>query len=304
MSIQSFIIHSLILLVVALLIVVAKRRFSKPGKRDPKYLKQTFGGWALITGASSGIGTDFAKILAKEGFDVVLTARSEASLKTLSEEIEKEYHVQTRIVLADLSEKEGPRKIHDAVKDLDIGLFINNAGQGWFGFLRDQEIEHIENLIQLNCTSMAVLTQLFIGTMRKRGQASGIIITSSMSNHFVMPICATYSSAKALVSHFGGAVSYEESRDGGNVHVTVLEPGATATKFATKATEGREGNRSGMVTSEFVANQALDYLAARKIFCVVSDFDYYVSLLGSVLPYSQSMKLSFNQYKFMLNKDK
>jgi len=272
-------------------------------ERDPKYLKQTFGGWALITGASSGIGTDYAKILAKEGFDVVLTARSEASLKTLAEEIEKEYHVKTRIVLADLSKKDGARIIHDEVKDLDIGLLINNAGQGWFGFLRDQGIEDIENLIQLNCTSMAVLTQLFVNTMRQRERASGIIITSSMGGHFVIPLCATYSSAKALVSHFGGAVSFEESLDGGKVHITVLEPGATATQFATKATEGRKGNRSGMVTSEFVANQALDYLAARKIFCIVNDSDYMGSLMASLLPYAQSMKLSYNRFKHTLNKD-
>jgi len=290
--------------VVAVLIVAAKRKLSLPGKRDPKFLKQTYGGWALITGASSGIGTDYAKLLAKEGFDVVLTARSEASLKTLSEEIEKEYHVQTRIVLADLSKKEGARHIHDSVKDLDIGLLINNAGQGWFGYLRDQEIEHIENLIQLNCTSMAVLTQLFVNTMRQREKASGIIITSSMGAYFAIPLCATYASAKALVSHFGGAVSFEESMDGGKVHITVLEPGATATGFAEKATEGRKGNRAGMVTSEVVANMALDYLAARKVFCIVNNRDYMGSLLASLLPYAQSMKMAYNQFKFTINKDK
>jgi len=302
MSIQSLIIDLVIILVSAVLFAVIRRKFSKPGKRDPKYLKQTYGGWALITGASSGIGTDFAKILASEGFNVVLTARSEPNLKTLSEEIEKEYHVQTRIVLADLSKKDGPRIIHDAVQDLDIGILINNAGQGWFGYLRDEDIEHIESLIQLNCTSMAVLTQLFVNTMRKRDQHSGIIITSSLGAHPVMPIAATYASAKALASHFGGAVSFEESIDGGKVHITVLEPGATATNFANTATQGSKQNRPGMATSEFVASVALDYNAARKIFCIPVDSDYYVSLAFSFLPYSIILKSSYNRYKSFVNK--
>jgi len=278
---------------------ILRRKLSKPRRRPRNYLKQTYGGWALVTGASSGIGTDFAKILASEGFNVVLTARSESSLKDLAEEIERDYHVETRIVLADLSKKDGARVIFDQVSDLDVGLLINNAGQGWFGFLRDQEVEQIENLVQLNCTSMAVLTQLFINKMRQRGQASGIIITSSLSNYFVMPICATYSSAKALVSHFGGAVSFEESEENGNVHITVLEPGATATKFSQNATAGGHGNRSGMATSEFVADEALNYLVARKIFCVPVDNDYYTSLIGSYVPYSQSMKISYNRYKHL-----
>jgi len=298
----SFFLHSVVLPVTifAFLTILRRKLLTKPGRRARNYLKQTYGGWALVTGASSGIGTDFAKILASEGFNVVLTARTESSLKNLAEEIERDYHVETRIVLADLSKKDGARLIFEQVSDLDIGLFINNAGQGWFGFVKDQEIENIENLIQLNCTSMAVLTQLFVGKMRQRGQASGIIITSSLGSYFVMPLCATYSSAKAMVSHFGGAVSYEEMKEGGNVHITVLEPGATATNFAEKATEGRKGNRSGMTTSEHVANQALNYLAARRTFCVPVDSDYYVSLLGSFLPFAQSMKLSYDQYKFTL----
>jgi len=294
----SFILNTLVLpLVLFLLAVVVRRKLSKPGTRDAKYFKQTYGGWALITGASSGIGTDFAKILAKEGFNVVLTARSEATLKTIAEDIEKEFSVQTRIVLADLSKKEGALMIHDAVKDLDIGLLINNAGQGWFGWMRDEEIEHIENLIQLNCTSMAVLTQLFVNTMRQRKQPSGIIITSSLGSYSVMPIAATYTAAKALVSHFGGAVSFEESINDGKVHITVLEPGATATKFSVTATAGKRENRSGMATSEFVANEALNYLAAGKNYCIPVDMDYYVALAMSCLPYSITIKTAYNRYK-------
>jgi len=86
----SFIFNSIIVpSVIFILCIVIKRKITTPGIRDSKHLKQTYGGWALVTGASSGIGSDFAKILASEGFNVVLTARTESSLKALAEEIEK-----------------------------------------------------------------------------------------------------------------------------------------------------------------------------------------------------------------------
>jgi len=298
-NILSTVLHSLVVpSLIFILCTVVRRKLSKPGKRDAKYFKQTYGGWALVTGASSGIGSDFAKILASEGFNVVLTARTESSLKAVSEEIENEYGVETRIVLADLSKKDGAREIHDEVSDLDIGILINNAGAGWFGRVRDEDVEHIENLIQLNCTSMAVLTQLFVNSMRKRNRPSGIIITSSLGSYGPMPNTATYTAAKAFASRFGGATSFEESNDTpGNVHITVLEPGATATKFAVVATSGTLNNRPGMATSAHVANQALNYLAAGKIYCIPDDRDYYFSVVLSFIPYSFVLKSTYNRFK-------
>jgi len=213
----------------------------------------------------------------------------------------KKYGVETIIVLADLSKNHGPHAIHDGVKDLDIGLFINNAGAGWFGAVRNEEIEHIEGLIQLNCTSMAVLTKLFVNTMRKRNRPSGIIITSSLGAYSPMPIAATYTAAKAMASRFGGAISYEEAMDG-NIHISVLEPGATATGFSLTATEGSKENRPGMATSDFVANQALNYLCARKTYCIPVDTDYYTSGALIFMPYSIAINRAYNRYKSLEKK--
>jgi short-subunit dehydrogenase len=280
-------------------LVVIKRKLLRPKARTSRELKETFGGWAVITGASSGIGAEFANILASEGFNVVVTARREPELVTLCENIRTKYNVQTRIVLADLGQKGGDRKIIEAVDDLDVGLFINNAGAGWFGFFRDQEPEYIEKSVQLHCTSMAVLTRLFLEKMRRRKQASSILITSSIGAYFPVPFSAVYSSTKAMVSFFGTSAAFEESSSASNVSITVLEPGATATGFGSVATGGkiRNENRTDQASSSYVVDQALNYVLAKKIVCIPVDKDYFLSVISGFLPRTVAAKLLYGKYK-------
>jgi len=282
-------------------VIALKRLKLNPGKnqRDPSYLKKTFGGWALVTGASSGIGLDIAEILASEGYDVIISARRKEVLEKISTELVSKYGVAVKIVVADLSKSEGPKQLFNEVKDLDIGLLINNAGAGWFGFLRDQEPEQIEQIIQLNCTSMALLTRFFLEKMRKRDKESGIIITSSLGSYMPIPMSATYASAKAMASMFGSAVTFEEKGTNSKVRITTLEPGATATEFGAVATQGRISNegRSELASSKVVADISLNYLAANVPICVPLDKDYLLSFFSSFLPRLTAAGIVFNRYK-------
>jgi len=292
----------LIAAIVLFIGVVALRRFKlNPGKtqRDPTYLKKTFDGWALITGASSGIGLDIADILASEGYDVIITARRQEQLEKISKDLTSKYGVQVKIVISDLSKPEGPKNLFNEVKDLDIGLVINNAGAGWFGNLRDQGPEHIEQIIQLNCTSMALLTRFFVEKLRKREKESGMIITSSLGAYLPIPLTATYASAKAMASMFGCAVAFEELKDNSKVRITVLEPGATATEFGKVATQGKVTNegRTDLASSRDVANIALNYLAAKVTVCIPTDKDYFLSLLTAVLPRLTASGIVYSKYK-------
>jgi short-subunit dehydrogenase len=281
------------------------RRFTKPAKRDPSYLKKTFGGWALITGASSGLGKDMAFILAGEGYDVILSARRKEVLEEIAKEIQQKYKVQTKVVPSDLGSRDGPHTLYETVVNemkLDVGILINNAGAGWFGYIQEQDPAAIEAMIQLNCTSMAVLTHLFVKSMKQRSQEAAILITSSLGSYMPIPFSSTYASAKAMVSMFGVAVAQEQIGTNSNVRICVLEPGATATGFADVAaqTTGINATRTDMASSSEVSDIALDYLAAKKPICVPIDKDYYLTILSGILPKPTAALFAFNKYKTLM----
>lgn len=304
--ILCFLLTSFVLLGLVAGSIILYRRFTKPPKRDPSYLKKTFGGWALITGASSGIGKDLAFLLASEGFDVILSARRKEVLDEIAKEIQQKHKVQTKVVVSDLGSKEGPRTLYETVVNelkLDVGLLINNAGAGWFGYIQEQQPEAIEAMIQLNCTSMAVLTHYFVKSMKQRSQEGAILITSSLGSYMPIPFSSTYASAKAMVSMFGVAVAQEQIGTNSNVRICVLEPGATATGFADVATQssGVNATRTDMASSVEVSDIALDYLAAKKVICVPIDKDYLLALLSGVLPRPVSANLTFKRYKTLID---
>jgi len=196
--------------------------------------------------------------------------------------------------------------INIEVEDLDVGLLINNAGAGWFGYLHNEDPEHIESIIQLNCTSMAILTRLFCERMRKRPSESGIIITSSLGSYMAIPLAATYTAAKAMASHFGAAVLFEERVSGGKVRISILEPGATSTEFSSASTGGKRSNegRTDMTSSRDTAEAGLNYLAANVPFCVPADKDYFRTIVISLVPRLFAAKFGYEKYKSFAEENK
>jgi len=211
----------------------ARDQFGRP--RRP--LRQRYGEWALITGASSGIGAEFARALAREGLSCVLTARREERLRALAAELEREHRVATRVVVSDLADPHGADRLLEAIKDVDIDVFINNAGLGYAGRFDKQDTERLRALVQVNCVAPVVLASRLLPGMRVRGRGA-MIVTGSIAGRQPLPRHAIYAASKAFDLLFGEALWVELRGTG--VDVLVLEPGPTESEFRDVAGEIRE----------------------------------------------------------------
>src|SRR6266481_673144 len=193
--------------------------------------KKQFGPWALITGASSGIGRGFARQIAASGINIVLVARREALLKEVGVEISKRYGVEHRVVVLDLSREDFIGQLASATDDLDIGLVVSNAGTGNPGeFLRlDREL--LQATLRLSTMAHLNITHHF-GTKLAKRRRGGLILAGAMGAENGVPCMANDGAAKAYVHSLGEALHYEFKPLG--VYVTVLAAGFTNTAVLEK----------------------------------------------------------------------
>jgi uncharacterized protein len=186
--------------------------------------------YTLITGASGGIGLEFAKIHSSKGENLILVARNEAKLKEIKAELEKKYKVIIEFLALDLSKTNSAQKVFDFVKEksLFVSILINNAGFGDFGFFHESNWEKTNEMIQLNITCLTELTHLFSKEMvlHKEGK---ILNVASVAAFQPGPMMSVYFATKAFVLHFSEAIN-NELKDFG-VSVTALCPGPTASSF-------------------------------------------------------------------------
>lgn len=208
----------------------ARERFQAPRRS----LRERYGEWALVTGASSGIGAAFAKALAREGLSVVLSARRREPLDAIATELAAQHGVATRVVVADLAAPDGAAQLAAAVADLEIAVLAANAGFGSIGRFEAQDEARLVAMIQVHCTAPLVLTQRLLPAMRARGRGA-VLFTGSLAAKQPMPLHATYAASKAFIALFGEAL-WAELR-GSGVDVLVVEPGTTATAFQSVAGE-------------------------------------------------------------------
>lgn len=188
----------------------------------------------LITGATSGIGYEFSKLFAKNSHDLVLVARNRERLERLAEELVRDHHVSVLVVPKDLSLPTSPKEIFEELesKSVTVDVLINNAGFNEYGPFTETDIEKEVQMIQLNITSLTVLTKLFLRGMVARN--SGRILNVGSTGSFVPgPLNSVYCATKAYVLSLSEAIA--EELKGTGVIVTTLCPGATKTEFAQRA---------------------------------------------------------------------
>lgn len=186
---------------------------------------------ALITGASTGIGKEFAYIHAQRGGDLIIVARRKNILENLKKDIESKYDVNVMVIEKDLSNLIAPKEIYNEVKKagIKVDYLINNAGFGGRGKFHERDWEHDLAMINLNVTALTALTRLFLNDFVKRNEGR-ILNVSSTASLMPGPLQAVYFATKAYVTNFSNAIA-EELRDT-NVSVTNLMPGATESEFA------------------------------------------------------------------------
>jgi len=199
-------------------------------------LRKRYGDWALITGASAGLGAEFARALAREGVSCVLTARREDRLTELAADLENRHGIETRVIACDLAAPDGPDELAAAVADIDLGIVVNNAGAGYAGRFDKQDAGRLRQMIDLNCTAPVVLTHRLLPAMIERGRGA-ILVVASVAGRQPIALHGVYSATKAFDLLFGESL-WVEMRDRG-IDVTVLMPGPVATEFEAVAGETR-----------------------------------------------------------------
>lgn len=186
--------------------------------------------WALVTGASSGLGAEFAKQLAAAGCNVLLTARSTDKLEALAAALVDEYKVEARALFSDLAQPGGAQALWRAVEALGLPVdhLISNAGFGATGPLVASEADRLGEMVRVNCEALTVLSRLALAPMLDRGKG-GIIHVASTASFQPVPYMAVYGATKAFVLSFSAALS-EETR-GRGLRIMALCPGPVPTGF-------------------------------------------------------------------------
>lgn len=193
-----------------------------------KSFLEKYGTWAVITGASSGIGVEFAKQIAAKGLNVVLVARRKARLDNLAKELEAQYNIKTKAVECDVAQDGFQNIILDATKDLDVGLLVNNAGINCEGLFFRGDLARNQQMIQVNMKAPFTLAYVFAKQFADKGNG-GIIFTSSLSAFNAHPYLTHYAATKAYILSLAEGMNYEFKSQ--NIDVIALCPGMTKSEM-------------------------------------------------------------------------
>ena len=220
-----------------------------------------WGKWALVTGASAGIGVALTRELAGCGAKLILTARRKERLEALAAELTAK-GTEVRIVLADLLDPAAPQAIFDATEGagLTVDILVNNAGLGLYGNFTESDVSQELGQIRVNCEAMVALSRLFVPRMVERGRGWVMILASTASFQPV-PFLSTYAATKAFDRFFALGLAEEVAPYG--VRVTALCPGPTESEFFDVAKAAKFKDRSTQ-TAEEVARLGVEALAKGK----------------------------------------
>jgi short-subunit dehydrogenase len=238
------------------------------------------GKWALVTGASAGIGKALAEELAKGGTNLILTARRKERLEHLARDLSAKQGIRTETVVADLAEPVGPEAIFQFTRqrELPVDLLVNNAGFGHYGEFHAAPPERLLQMVQVNCTAVVELTRLYLPAMVAR-RSGDVLIVASTASFQAVPYISTYAATKVFDLFLAEGLAEEMQPYG--VRVCALCPGTTTSEFHELA--GHPRNTKGREQSaETVARNGLQALAAGKSY-VISGFGNYLGAHGERL---------------------
>ncbi len=240
----------------------------------------------LITGASSGIGLELAKIFATNGYDLILVARNIGELKQISEN----WQVQVECLSFDLSQIAQVKNLVNAISNKEIDVLVNNAGFGDYGSLIDLEPDKQIEMINLNISALTYLSQIYAKQMCARGSGT-ILNLASVAAFLPGPLMATYYASKAYVLSFSYALAEEASHYG--VEVSVACPGTTASNFGSAAGVNHTVAFSKTMSSAEVAKIIYQKLMAGKKLIITGWKNKLLVALLRYLPRSWAAKINY-----------
>ncbi len=247
----------------------------------------------LITGASSGIGRDMAKVISKKADELILVSRDIEKLKEVKKEIERDAKVE--IISMDLTNEENCKEIHNRVKNVDI--LINNAGFGDCGFFSETDLDKELNMIKTNIIAYHILTKLYLKDMKEKNSGK-ILNVASIAGFMPGPLMATYYATKNYVVRLSEAIREELKKEKSNVQISILCPGPVSTNFNKVANVKfnlREAN------SMKVAKYAIKNLEKGK-FYIVPGIDVKFAKAGAkIFPSNFIAKITYKAQQRKIN---
>lgn len=241
-----------------------------------------YGGWAVVTGATAGIGKSFAHQLARDGMHIVLVARSCDALQKTAAELRSQYAIQTRVLALDLGRPVSAETVDLETVDLDVGLLINNAAIEQRGAFLRHSAEELRKAIDLNVTTPTELGQRF-GRRFVRRRRGGIVFVSGSIGYQAVPYMANYAATKSHQVNLAEALSFELRPFG--VDVLGLSPGLTQTPMVGRLERSIRFGRVGMLklSPDYVAKVGLKLLGRTPSAIVGSQYKFFAMLTKRVL---------------------
>lgn len=247
--------------------------------------------YALITGASSGIGLELAHIMAREGHHLILSARNILALEDLATTLRESHAIQVHVIPCDLSDSRSAVTLYKEIKErnLTIDCLVNNAGFGLLGEFKDMEEDMLHRMVELNCSSLMSLSRLFMNDLiASKGR---ILNIASVAAFYSGPLMSVYYATKAFVVSFSEALNFELRNHG--VSVTAHCPGPTHSNF-----QERAGMHNATLfkllpvpTSKIVAEHAYKAMMKRKSLAIHGFINRLMLITGSISPRSMKVRM-------------
>lgn len=261
-----------------------------------KSLKEKYGTYALVTGATSGIGKAFSKQLAEKGLNLILVARREKLLKNLARELESKHKIKLLPIVLDLTSDNAIHTLDEATKDLNIGLVIPNAGMELHGHFLNNSVAEQSKLAKLNMIIPMQIAHIF-GTRMAIQKRGGILFIGSTFGFQSVPYFANYAATKAYILTLSQALKVEMKKNG--VDVTVLAPGLTKTPMTTTMS-GMNFKKMPIteMSAEEVAKKGIESLG-KKSLKVTGIWNNILDFMGK---YTTPRFILANMFGFLVNR--
>jgi short-subunit dehydrogenase len=201
-------------------------------KKEQQRLLSKYGNWALVTGASSGIGKELATRLAEAGFNLFITARRQNLLNEMAENLTATYNVKVETITADVAQRAEIQKVMDEISSKDVGLLVASAGFGTSGEFANSNLDAELNMVQVNCSALLEFTYHFIQKFKQRG-SGGIVLMSSIVAFQGVPFAANYAATKAYVQSLAEGLARELKPL--SIDVLAAAPGPVQSGFSERA---------------------------------------------------------------------
>lgn len=238
---------------------------------------------ALITGGASGLGYEFAVLLAKDAYRLILIDINSDKLNETKKELEDNYPTQVTTITKDMSKQNSSAELFEEIKETPIDVLINNAGFGLYGLFHETNWEREASMLNLHILATTHLTKLILKGMVERGQGK-ILNMSSLAAFQPGPLMSIYYASKSYILSFSEAIANELKGTG--VTVTVLCPGQTKTSFQEVVSEGTSENKIGfnIATPDEVAQYGYKSMLKGKSVAIPGTFNKFLSFLPRIMP--------------------